>query len=326
MRLKKALGLAAVILLLAVVAKAAEREVLEAILIRVNDRIVTLSDFRLRLLQELSQRPDQLQGEELKRYSEGLLENLVDELILLERAQEKQLTVDDAMVDSSIQALREENSLQDDQAFKEALASSGLTEEDLRKRYHQSMLLSRVVQSEVQPAEITAEEVRQLYEKDKERFRVPRKVRLEQLFFPVADDGSDRDAVRSRINGLLERVHSGADLIAEATLAGSEVQELGAIPEHDLRPELADVLVGLDDGGMTEPLLTAGGFQVIRLLERIPAGYQPFDEVSEQLRRQLSSDQFREQSEGLVKRLRSNYLVEVHRDLLDRVMNGLVDG
>jgi parvulin-like peptidyl-prolyl isomerase len=318
--------MAGAILLLAIIAEATERVVLEAILVRVNDRIVTLSDFRIRLLQELTQRAEPPRGADLERFAHGLFETVVDELILLERAQEKRLTVDDAMVDRSIEALREENGLQDDAAFEEALTGAGLTVDDLRRRYRQSIALSRVVQSEVQPAEITQEEVRQRYEKEKERFKVPRKVRLEQLFFPVAEDGSDQAAVRDRAEGLLERVGRGADLIAEATLAGVEVQELGAIPAHDLRPELTDLLSGLSDGQLTDPLYAAGGYQVIRLLERIPEGYEPFEDVSEQLRRELSSEAYREQSEGLVKQLRASYLVEVNRDLLDRALTGLIDG
>ena len=310
------------LLVVATLAAAGQRQVLEGILIRVNDRIVTLSDFRDRLQMELSQRPDPPEGEELKTFVRALFDAVLDEQIMLERAQEKKITVEDKDVDRAIQGLREQNNLTDDAAFKKALADAGLTEEGLRQRYRQSILLQRVAQSEVGSIEITAEEVRQEYEKDKERFKTPAKVELEQLFFPISEDGKDREAVLARVRGLVERVRHGADLKAEATLAGVELSDLGQIPVKDLRPELKEALDGLKEGEITDPLPTSGGFQVLRLVRRIPEGYRPFEEVQEMLRRQLSKQRYQEQTRGLVDRLKKEYLVETHPELLDRIVPG----
>jgi len=297
-----------------------ERELLEAILVRVNDRIVTVSDFRERLDAELSQIASPPEGAARERFARELFTTVVDELILLERAREKKLTIDDEMVDKAIGELREQNQLQDDAAFKAALASAGLTEQALRERYRHNMLLQRAVQSEIKPTEITEEEIRQRYEADKERFRVPDKVELEQVFLPVAADGSDRSMVMRTAQALVERVRGGADLRAEATLAGGEVQELGAIPVADMREDLQRVLEPLSDNGLTDPLETAGGVQIVRLVRRIPAGYQPFEEVEESIRRQLSQGAYQDQTRGMVDRLKGEYLVEIHEDRLEMII------
>jgi len=297
-----------------------ERELLEAILVRVNDRIVTVSDFRERLDAELSQIASPPEGAARERFARELFSTVVDELILLERAREKKLTIDDEMVDKAIGELREQNQLQDDAAFKAALASAGLTEQALRERYRHNMLLQRAVQSEVKPTEITEEEIRQRYEADKERFRVPDKVELEQVFLPVAANGSDRSMVMRTAQALVERVRGGADLQAEATLAGGEVQELGAIPVADMREDLQRVLEPLSDNGLTDPLETAGGVQIVRLVRRIPAGYQPFEEVEESIRRQLSQGAYQDQTRGMVDRLKGEYLVEIHEDRLEMII------
>jgi len=304
---------------------AAERIVMEAIMVRVNDRIVTVTDFSQRLRQEVSQQPEMPSQAQLQTMAERLLRDIVDELLLLERASEKRVTIDEAQVDRAIEGLREENNLTDDAAFEEALRSAGMTEESLRSRYRQSMLLQRAVQGEVQPTEITEEELRRRYQDNIAKYKVPKKVELEQVFVPIAEDGTDSAAVRGRVEGLINRVRGGADLKAEATLAGVEVQELGAIPEMDLRPELLAAIADLEDGGLTDALDTAGGFQVIRLVRRIPAGYQPFDEVEEQIRRALSEERYQEQTQGMVERLREEYLVEVHPEYLVNVLGGAGD-
>ena len=320
---RKWAGAIAAALAVSSVAWGGDRQVVEAILVRVNDRIVTISDFRERLEVELSQLPSRPEGEELDRFAHQFFQTQVDELILLERAREKKLTVDDEMVDKAIAELREQNQLQDDAAFKAALAGAGLTEQALRDRYRHNMLLQRAVQSEVKQTEITEEELRQRYEANKEQYRVPAKVELEQVFLPVADDGSDRRQVMQTAQGLVERVRGGADLRAEATLAGAEIQELGAIPETDLRVELQQILAPLSDNGLSDPLETAGGVQVVRLVRRIPAGYQPFEEVEGSIRRQLSQGAYQDQTRGMVERLKGEYLVEIHEDRLDRIIADL---
>jgi parvulin-like peptidyl-prolyl isomerase len=317
---RKWVGAIATALVMSSVAWGGDRQVVEAILVRVNDRIVTISDFRERLEVELSQLPSRPEGEELDRFAHQFFQAQVDELILLERAREKKLTVEDEMVDKAIAELREQNQLQDDAAFKAALAGAGLTEQALRDRYRHNMLLQRAVQSEIKPSEITEEEIRQRYEANKEQYRVPAKVELEQVFLPAADDGPDRRQVMLTAQGLVERVRGGADLRAEATLAGAEIQELGAIPETDLRAELQQILAPLADNGLSDPLETAGGVQVVRLVRRIPAGYQPFEEVEESIRRQLSQGAYQDQTKGMVERLKGEYLVEIHEDRLDRII------
>ncbi len=308
-------------LMMALVAQGAERIVVEGVLVRVNERIVTISDFTERIRQELTQMPTQPNDEELQQFTEMILEEMVSELVLLERAQEKRLTVEDAQVDSALEDLRKENNLEDDEAWEQALASAGMTVDALRERYHRQMLLQRAVQGEVRPVEITEEELRQQYELDKENFKVPAKVNLEQVF--LADDGSNSAELSRRARGIVDRVRSGADFKAEAILAGAELQELGAIPADDCRPELKQALEPLNDGDLTDPLIISGGVQIVRLVQRIPAGYQPFEEVVGGIRRQHSAESYESQTRGLVEKLKNQYLVEVHQEYLDVVFASL---
>ncbi|RLE36395.1 MAG: hypothetical protein DRJ61_00870 [Acidobacteria bacterium] len=316
--LKRVLYLGAVLLglLVAAVVHGAEKEVLEAILIRVNDRIVTISEFEKRLDQELAQTTNPPQGEALLAFRDQLVENLVNEMILMERAVEKNIVPDEGAIDEAVAGLREENDLQDDELFKAALGESGMTEESLRERYRKSFMVQRAAQGEFRSTEITQEELKVFYEQDKETYAVPAKVELQQMIFPVAADGSDTEAVASRVLAMLERVEGGADLQAEATLAGVELQELGAIPIQDLRPELVELLKPLGDGDFSDPAVTAGGIQVLRLVQRIQEGYQPFEEVEGEIRRRETERVFYEQRSGFIDRLKENYLVEVHSERL----------
>lgn len=306
---------------LAAWAGAAEREVVEAILARVNDRVVTVSEFSERLRQDAAQIDPPPTAETIDDFAAQLLDNVVNEMVLLERAVEKGIVADDEAIDQYIDSLRQETGLEDDAAFAEALRQSFMTVEDLRERYRRSFLIQRASQGETQPTELTEQEIRDIYEAEKEQFAVPAKVELEQIVFPVAEDGSDRDQVRRRVEGLLERVREGSDLTAEATLAGVEVQELDGIPVQDLRPELKEVLADVAEGEFTEPLANPGGWVVLRLVRRVPAGHLDFEEVKEQIRRRESERRFMEERRAFVDRLKERYLVEVHEDRLAAIVD-----
>ena len=319
---KPVVGLALALVSVAAFAAASERVLVEGVLVRVNERIVTVSDFSERVRSEIAQMPQAPSSQqELSEFAEMLLQEVVNELVLLERATEKRVEVDEKMLDQAVANLREENNLQDDEAWEQALASSGLTAELLRERYRRSMTMQRAVQGEVRPVEVTEEELRRQYESDKERFSVPAKVELQQVFLP-GDDETD-PAARRRAEAMVGRVRGGADLKAEAILAGAELQDLGAIPVEDCRPDLRGALGPLPEGGVTDPLAVPGGLQIVRLVERIPAGYQPFEEVAEELRRQRSAESYESQTRGLVEKLRKDYLVEVHEDRLALVLESL---
>jgi len=290
---------------------------------RVNDRIITVSDYKKRLKQDLGQLGRQLNEEQLKRFAHQTFETMVTEAILMERAKQRKMTIDDKAVDDAIENLRKENHLTDDDAFKQALAQAGLTEAGLRARYRKQMLLQRVTQGEIQPEEITEQELHDEYEKNKDtHFKTPAKVHLEQVFLPVADDGKDRDAVQARALGMISRLENGADIEAEATLAGVKVQDLGEIPVADLREDIASAVAGMKAGEVAGPFSTAGGYQIIRLVSRSEEGHVPFEQVREQIRRNISAERFREQSEGLVNRLKAEYLVETHPEMVDQLLEG----
>jgi parvulin-like peptidyl-prolyl isomerase len=308
---------------LPVFAGSGDRVLVEGVMVRVNERIVTVSEFTDRVRTEASQMSPAPSGEELRQFAEMLLQEVVNELVLLERATEKRVEVDEQMVDQALENLRKENHLEDDEAWEQALASSGMTVDLLRERYRRTMTLQRAVQGEVRPTEVTEEELRREYEAEKEKFSVPAKVELQQVF--LANAGEDDSATMRRAEGMVERVRAGADLKAEAILAGAELQELGAIPVADCRPDLRAAIDPLSAGGVTDPLAVAGGVQIIRLVQRIPAGYQPFEEVEPEIRRRRSSESYESQTRGLVEKLRKDYLVEVHEDRLPLVLEALAE-
>lgn len=298
--------------LLVALPAAGEKRLLEAIVVRVNERILTVSDLRQREVERAAETGKKLTPEEIPAF----LQEAVDELCLLERASELKIEVEQADVDAAVAQLKEQNRIADDKAFDELLANLGMTRKQLEARLKATITINRTLQKEVGQLPITEEELRARYEQEKERFAIPERVHLEHVLFPVKADGSNAEAQRERARQLVAALRAGADfsqLLAEETRKGeASGGDLGEIAVPDLREEVARAVVDLKPGEVSEPFVIPAGVHVIRVKERIPKSYKPFSQVVEQLRLEEMDRRYRQRLRSVVDNLKTRYVVEVH--------------
>jgi parvulin-like peptidyl-prolyl isomerase len=294
---------------------AAERQVIEGIVVRVNDRILTIADMRKRVAERAAETGAQVTA---AMYGD-LVNEAADDLCLLERATEIKLEISEDEVSAQLKGLREQNRIETDEQFEQTLRGLGLSVEQLRTRMREQMLISRVMQREVGAIPVTEEELRQRYAREKERFAVPEQVRLEHLVFAVGSEPDDADRVMARARQLAAAVRSGRDfsaVIKEETEAGNATGgDLGAVAVPDLRPEVREAVAPLKQGEVADPFRSQVGVHVVRLVERLPAGFRPFAEVAEELRVHEMNDRYRAKVRGVVDGLKKRYVVEVHPEL-----------
>ena len=127
---RRPVALALALVALPALLGAADRVLLEGIMVRVNERIVTVSDFSDRVRSEISQiSPPPSSSDEVREFVDALLQEVVNELVLMERATEKQIVIDDQMVDQALEGLRKENKLEDDAAWQQALAGADASQQ-----------------------------------------------------------------------------------------------------------------------------------------------------------------------------------------------------
>ena len=129
--------------------------VVEEIVIKVNDAIVTKSEFdkRLKTTQEGMRReykgPDLEQR--LKDISQLLLEQMEDELLLIERA--RQIYQVDAIVDGQIENFMKDNNLATKEDLAKALKGEGMSMDDFRKQvlliYVPEFMKSREIRTKI---------------------------------------------------------------------------------------------------------------------------------------------------------------------------------
>ena len=316
----------ALLLILAVVpvvaAPSARAEVLDRIILRVNDQIATLADYEARKEERVGQiaQASDLSVEDRRKMvadaGRATMKEMFEEMLVISRAHQLHLQATPAQIDRAIDNSKSRFGFDSDADFQQALAQSGLTLEEYRKRMAKNILFNQVFEQEVQSkAQVDDEAVARYWHEHAGEFKRPERRRIEEVV--VRDDSSlGADAREALANDIVVRVRAGATLTAavEAEHAGAAVTD---VLQHDsvepgtLAPELESAAWKLDAGGVSDPVAARGGWHVLHVLEVDPAGERPLDEVQDQIRNQLAQDRFDARlREFLDQQASSAYIVE----------------
>lgn len=267
-------------------------EVVNRVLLRVNDRIITLYDYQLALAERRSQilrsETDPVeQASQLEEAPSQVMRSLFDRLLIFSRADQLGLTVSDLEVDEAVEFQLEQNGIEDEEQLRVALMQSGMTMAMFRSQLADRLLWERVTSRELlQRIQVSDEKLREVYEQQKERFQVPEERLLREI---VVLESSDLDPAEQK--ALAERLRSdwlaGAqpEELVDPDGSGSTFIDIGWVARGDLNPDLAAAAFALDPGEISTPIESRGGLHVVQSLETKEASVRPLEEVRDQLLR-----------------------------------------
>lgn len=320
--MKKTLLLAA-LLATTTVSQAA---VVEAIIARVGDRIVTRSQYVGRLESgyrdiERTAAPGQVEQEKA-RFRDELLNEMIAELLIKNRADAMRIVVSPERIQEGIERLKQQYGFTTDEQLDQSLRESGLTRADLELRLRDQIITGEVIGREVRArADLSDRELRQRYEREKERYRRPQRARVREIVIVPAnaDDATAFEAARLEAEDVVAKARSGADFAALATeVSDSPTREqggsLGTVAQGELVSELDAAVFNAQSGTVVGPLQTRAGWHVLLVEERIPSDIPGYDEVKERLRTEASEDAFDRDYRAYIENLRKDAYLQVFED------------
>jgi peptidyl-prolyl cis-trans isomerase SurA len=270
--------------------------VVEEIVARVNNQIITLSDYQkgaASLPQEVAQdctgcSQMQIQSEVAAR-QKNLLRDMIDQQLLIERAKDMDVSVETDLV-KRLDDVRKQNNLSSLEDLEKAVEQQGLVWEDYKTQLRNSLLTQEVIRREVGGRmNIGSDEVKRYYDAHKQDYNRPEQVALAELF--LSTDGKSPEeisAVKTRADDLRNRLVKGEDFSAlvkrysEGSTAGQD-GELGEFERGQLSKQLEDAVFGLDKGQFTDVIQTKTGFEILKVLDHNQAGLQPLDKVENEI-------------------------------------------
>lgn len=304
--------------------------VVEEIIARVNNDVITMSDYQkaqTSLQQEAQQdcqgcTPDRI-NEMVAEERKNLLRDLIDQSLLVQRAKDMDISVETDVV-KRLDSVRQQNKLPSMEALQKAVESQGMSWEDYKDQLRNSILQQRVISEEVgSTVRIGSDEVQKYYDAHKNEFVKPEEVDLSVIFFSTENKTPQEvAAIRQKAEGVLKRLKSGDDFgeLAKRFSEGptsAQGGELGSYKRGELTPDLEKLVFGLKKGDMSDVIPASNGIQVIRVNQHFDAGLQPLSKVEQEVENALYQEKIQPAMRKYLAQLRKDSYVVVKAGYTD---------
>jgi len=313
------------ILALALTASAATlsaAQLLEAIVIRVGDRIVTRTQYARRLkdafteIDQTSTSPAEAttKKEELRK---KLSDDLIAELLIKDRADRLGLSVSSEELKDAMSRLKDQYGIKSDAEFEESLRKSGMARGDMEARLRDTILMNKVFAKELRQREdLSDKELRERYDREKERYRLPERARLREIVVLKPDDPSKVEAARKRATDLAAkgRTEDFAKLATTSSDAGTKDKggDLGEVARGELLPDLDKAVFNATAGTVLGPIESKSGWHILKVETRLPSEVPAFESVKDRLRKDASEDAWQRDYKAYIDRLRKDAFIQIN--------------
>jgi len=263
------------------------------------------------------QEPSQEEALSLKL---NVLDELINNEILLERAKKLNLEASDGEVEDKFTELK---SPYTEDEFQRRLKEQGATVDDLKGDLRRQLSIQKLLNREVvAKISISDQDVSDFYNANRPQFNVaepqyhiaqilvtPRKE--QQIRNRKNDDATNEAEAQRKVKMLMDRLDSGADFAQLAMDYSEDMNtagtggDLGYVPESALNqsdPALKRIVLGMKPGQVSQPIQLKEGYRILKLITRESPGLRGISDPQVQ---QTIRDTLRNRKEQL---LRSAYL------------------
>lgn len=303
-----------------------QTKIIEAIIARVNDEIITLSDYnsevnRLRL--ELSR---SFQGEELEKEvtkaKPNILDSIIQSKLLVQKAKDLGFgTKIDQDVNSAIENIRKQNGIPDMRAFEKAVAQQGMTMTRFREEIKNSILQESLIGTFVQSKVVTTdEELKKYYDAHVSEYTKPAEVELAEIV--VFLEGKKEADAKAKIDSAVAALKGGEDFsaLAKKISEGSTAPQggnIGTFKEGTMAADVQTMLNNTKVGQYTDVIKSKFGYQILKVMKRKDRELVPMEEVKLNIQKQVYFEKYRPLLDKYLKEVRDESFIEIYQDKLE---------
>jgi peptidyl-prolyl cis-trans isomerase SurA len=257
-------------------AQEGEPVVVDEVIAQVNDGVVTLSQLK----REMKERADTLKQNgmteqqstaEVQKHKAELIATLINEQLLLQKGKELDLTqrVEDEVNKRMLQVAKD-NGITSIDKLDEAMRAAGLDPASIRQTMRIEIMKQAVFEGEVDSKlfySLSMDELHAYFDAHRDKFLKPESVDLSEIFLGLA--GKQEADVKARSTQLVAQLRAGADFCtlakAYSDRGGAQCGKVGLFQITDLRPDIAGAIKNVKAGGVSDPLKTDEGYQILRV-------------------------------------------------------------
>jgi parvulin-like peptidyl-prolyl isomerase len=310
---------------------ASAAELLEGIVVRVGDRIITRTQYERRLRDQFAEIDRTAPPERrtaLREESRASLTNeLINELLIKDRADRLALTVSEAEVKEAVGRLKQQYGISTDEQFEESLRSSGLTRAEMEARLRDTLITNKVFGRELRSREqLSDTELRERYNREKDSFRLPERAHLREIVVlkPEAANANVEES-HTRANEIAEAARkAGTDFgTLASTMSDSGTKDkggdLGEVAKGDLVAELDKAVFNAPPGSIIGPLETKSAWHIMKVEQRLPSEVPAFESVKDKLKQDASAETFERDYKAYIETLRKDAYIQINEEMIPKV-------
>jgi len=293
----------------------ARGEVLEQIVAQVNNSIITLTQYNQEkdsIYKELQMR---YKGEEFEekynRAKKMLLPHLIDELLLIQKAEEFGMAEDlELEANAYVEDMMKKNNIPNLDALKQEMARAGIQYSDYYSNLRKQILVSRLKGAMVrQKVKIMTDDIEKYYNDHIEKYTIPETVELEEIVMYTED--KEESEIRIKMEDVRRKLFQGKNFneLAKVDSDGPTAEKggnIGSFPISSLSPIIAKAVAGLKEGQTSDIIHADFGFEIVRLVKRTMPQKRPLKDVRDEIEDQL----FR----GQINPILNNYVEELKEE------------
>lgn len=309
---------------------ASAAEMLEGIVVRVGDRIVTRSQYERRLrdmYREIDQAAPAERRTQLKEETRlGLVNELVGELLIRDRADRLGITVTDAEVKEAIDRLKQQYKITTDAQFEDSLRSSGLTRSEMEARLRETLISQKVFGRELKSrSDLSDAELRERYNREKEQYRVAERAKLREIVVLKPENPAQLDEARQRATDVAAAARkAGTDFATLATTMSESATrdlggDLGEVAKGDLVAELDQAVFNAAPGTLIGPIETKSAWHIIKVEQRLPSEVPAFESLKDRLRKEAGEEAWQRDYKAYIENLRKDAYIQINQELIPNV-------
>lgn len=276
----------------------------DRVIVVVNEEVITQREFE-RMLDPVEQSLIHagLEGveleEELEQAREMVLDQLINAKLAVSLARRRNIEIDTDELEDRIDGIRSYYPSED--VFLRSLNEKGTNLTEFRKQIEEQMLAQELVQREISSRiVVTPGEVRDIYEKNKDQFLSPKRVRVFALTLrklPGADLEQRKAEISEIRSGLEDFPESFKELIEKHSDGpfSSEGGDMGFLVEGQTVPEINEAVFGLEEGNFSDVVETQMGYHIFQVVEVEEPRELSFNEVRDYIEDRIRMNKFREE-------------------------------
>ena len=301
------------ILSLALFAAAAQGEIIERVIVKVNGDIVTQSEFEARQIAAVQQA--RIPAEQIEKYlrdnNAHILQEAIDDLLLVQRAADLGIKLRPEYIKEVLDGIKKENKIASDEELQNQLKREGMTLEELKRNIERNILKRQVLQRELESKiAVTENDIKAWYDAHMEDYTQAATVHLQEI--DVRSDARNPSLARD----LVVRARGGEDFteLAKTYSVGPNKAsggDLGVLHKGDLAPDVEKVAFALAPGQVSDPLPTKDGYRILKVVERTEGSVVPYEDTRAEIQRRLNQTRSSEEIERYLEGLRQKAIVDL---------------